>query len=85
MKDSQQFLAENNGGSLVGTAASLLALSWVTVGLRIYTRAVLMKSFMADDWLMLVAQVFIDASKNIRQKLLTKALDYFHCVLRYDS
>lgn len=85
MKGSQQFLAENNGGSLVGTAASLLALSWVTVGLRIYTRAVLMKSFMADDWLMLVAQVFIDSSKNGHDKSLTNAQDYLYCFLRHDS
>jgi urea transporter len=50
-------LDEYNGNSLVGTAVSLLVLTWVTIGLRSYTRAVLMKSFMADDWLMLIAQV----------------------------
>lgn len=50
-------LNEYNGGALVGTAVSLLVLSWITIGLRSYTRAVLMKSFMADDWLMLIAQV----------------------------
>lgn len=57
MKDFEAHLAEDKGGSLVATAASLLALSWITVGLRIYTRAVLMKSIMADDWLIIVAQV----------------------------
>ncbi len=59
-------LNEYNGGALVGTAVSLLVLSWITIGLRSYTRAVLMKSFMADDWLMLIAQVstFLNMHQN---------------------
>lgn len=50
-------LNEYNGGRLVGATIALLALSWITMGLRAYTRAVIMRSFMADDWLMLIAQV----------------------------
>ncbi|KND93474.1 hypothetical protein TOPH_01767 [Tolypocladium ophioglossoides CBS 100239] len=49
-------LSENISSSLVDTCISLLVLSWVAVGLRTYTRAVLMNNFQADDWLMLVAQ-----------------------------
>jgi hypothetical protein len=48
---------EYNGGRLVGATIALLALSWITIGLRTYTRAVIMRSFQSDDWLMLVAQV----------------------------
>lgn len=48
---------EENGSALVATAIALLTLSWFSVGLRTYTRAVLMKSLQLDDWLMLVAQV----------------------------
>ncbi|KAK2589731.1 hypothetical protein QQS21_012588 [Conoideocrella luteorostrata] len=48
---------EYNGGSLVATCIALLVTSWIAFGLRSYTRVVLMKSYQADDWLMLVAQV----------------------------
>lgn len=54
---AQVDLNEYNGGRLVGATIALLALSWITIGLRTYTRAVIMRSFQADDWLMLVAQV----------------------------
>ncbi|OAQ98252.1 hypothetical protein LLEC1_00773 [Akanthomyces lecanii] len=50
-------LNEYNGGRLVGATIALLTLSWITIGLRTYTRAAIMRSFQADDWLMLVAQV----------------------------
>ena len=50
-------LSETNGLSLVSTAAAFLALTWISVSLRTYTRAVLMKGFQVDDWIMLVAQV----------------------------
>ncbi|KYK55661.1 integral membrane family protein [Drechmeria coniospora] len=49
-------LSENNSGPLVGASVSLLVLSWFAISLRTYTRAILMKSFKIDDWLMLVAQ-----------------------------
>ncbi|PNY29716.1 Uncharacterized protein TCAP_00374 [Tolypocladium capitatum] len=49
-------LSDNTSGSLVGACISLLVLSWVAVGLRAYTRVVLMKGIQADDWLMLIAQ-----------------------------
>ena len=55
------YLAENNGSSLVGTAAVFLVLSWLSVGLRAYTRAFIMRSFQVDDWLMLIAQVRINS------------------------
>lgn len=57
MAESEFDLTEYNGGDLVITAAFFLALSWLSVGLRTYTRAYLMKCFQADDWLMLIAQV----------------------------
>ncbi|KAM0813635.1 hypothetical protein AB5N19_13633 [Seiridium cardinale] len=48
---------ESKGGALVGTAAAFLALTWLSVFLRTYVRAVMLKGFRADDWLMLVAQI----------------------------
>ncbi|KAF5695737.1 integral membrane protein pth11 [Fusarium globosum] len=53
---------EENGSALVATAITLLTLSWFSVGLRTYTRAVLMKSLQLDDWLMLVAQIIFTIS-----------------------
>ncbi|XWW96736.1 hypothetical protein V2A60_004716 [Cordyceps javanica] len=52
---------EYNGGRLVGATIALLALSWITIGLRTYTRAVIMRSFQSDDWLMLMAQFIFTA------------------------
>ncbi|KAJ3518194.1 hypothetical protein NM208_g14604 [Fusarium decemcellulare] len=63
MAADQHFdLAEENGIALVVTSIVFLALSWLSVGLRTYTRAFLMKSYQADDWLMLIAQLIFTAS-----------------------
>jgi hypothetical protein len=57
MADESLDVNEYNGGPLVGTCIAFLALSWLAVGLRTYTRAVVIKGMQEDDWLMLVAQV----------------------------
>ncbi|KAL2280435.1 hypothetical protein FJTKL_12655 [Diaporthe vaccinii] len=62
MADNATYLAEYNGGALVGTAVSFLILTFFSVGLRTYVRGVLTNSFMADDWLMLAAQVVFTIS-----------------------
>ncbi|KAH7264007.1 hypothetical protein B0J15DRAFT_524192 [Fusarium solani] len=49
-------LSEDNSVALVSTVIVFMALSWLSVGLRSYTRAFLMKSYQLDDWLMLIAQ-----------------------------
>ncbi|KAH8664011.1 hypothetical protein BX600DRAFT_436586 [Xylariales sp. PMI_506] len=48
---------ESNGIALVVTAITFLILSWISVALRTYVRAIMLKGFKADDWLMLVSQV----------------------------
>lgn len=58
MAEDAAYLAQYNGGPLVGTAVSFLALTFVSVGLRTYVRAYLTKGFLLDDWLMLAAQVW---------------------------
>ncbi|RSL39043.1 hypothetical protein CEP53_014365 [Fusarium sp. AF-6] len=55
-------LSEDNSAALVSTAIIFMALSWLSVGLRTYTRAFLMKSYQLDDWLMLIAQVIFTVS-----------------------
>ncbi|KAH7166157.1 hypothetical protein EDB81DRAFT_277022 [Dactylonectria macrodidyma] len=62
MADHEIDLTEENGIALVGTAIVFLAVSWISVALRTYTRAFLMKGYQADDWLMLVGQLIFTVS-----------------------
>jgi hypothetical protein len=48
---------ETNGAALIATSIVFLVLSWLSVFLRTYVRAIMLKGFQMDDWLMLVAQV----------------------------
>lgn len=48
---------DSNGGALVATAFTMLAISWLSVSLRSFVRAKLTNGFQWDDWLMLAAQV----------------------------
>lgn len=57
MTDNEIDLTETNGGKLICTASVLLSLTWISVILRGYTRAILTKSFRLDDWLMVLSQV----------------------------
>ncbi|CAI6100397.1 unnamed protein product [Clonostachys chloroleuca] len=50
-------LSETNGTRLLITNFVFLALSWIAVTLRTYTRAYLIRSFCTNDWIMLIAQV----------------------------
>jgi hypothetical protein len=51
------YLAESNAWKLLSTMTIFLGLSWLSVALRIYTRAFLMNGLQLDDWLMLLSQV----------------------------
>ncbi|KAH6611074.1 hypothetical protein Trco_001094 [Trichoderma cornu-damae] len=62
MADDRLDLNAYNGGPLVGTCIAFLALTWLAVGLRTYTRAVVIKRVQEDDWLMLVAQIIFTLS-----------------------
>ncbi|KAI1337478.1 hypothetical protein F5Y15DRAFT_155406 [Xylariaceae sp. FL0016] len=53
---------DTNGGALVVTAIVMLIVSWLSVCLRSYVRAILTNGFQADDWLMLVAQANFSVS-----------------------
>lgn len=52
-------MAEDRGPQVAAVAIPFLALSWVAVSLRCYVRAVMMKSFGADDWLAVASLVSI--------------------------
>ncbi|QYT05812.1 hypothetical protein H0G86_012694 [Trichoderma simmonsii] len=62
MADDHVNLNEYNGAPMVGTCIAFLSLTWLAVGLRTYTRAVVIKSVQEDDWLMLVAQAIFTLS-----------------------
>ncbi|KAM4056086.1 integral membrane family protein [Hirsutella rhossiliensis] len=55
-------LNQDGVSALIITCAVLLPLTWIAVGLRTYTRAVLTRSFQIDDWFMLIAQVIFTAT-----------------------
>ncbi|KAI0123026.1 hypothetical protein BJ170DRAFT_122831 [Xylariales sp. AK1849] len=48
---------EYNGAALVGTSITFIILTWLCVSLRIYVRAVMLRSIQLDDWLMILSQV----------------------------
>ncbi|KAK6834621.1 hypothetical protein PG987_009315 [Apiospora arundinis] len=53
---------ENNGFPLIVTAITFLILTWISVSLRTYVRAFMLKGFQADDWLMLIGQLIFTVS-----------------------
>ncbi|KAG6142998.1 hypothetical protein E4U12_002358 [Claviceps purpurea] len=59
-------LDESNASSLVITCIVMLVTSWIAVGLRAFTRVVLMKGYQADDILMLIAQVIFTVTCSIQ-------------------
>ena len=48
---------ENRRGSIIGMMIGALTLSCVIVGLRMYTRAMILKSVRSDDWTIVLALV----------------------------
>ncbi|GAW16977.1 hypothetical protein ANO14919_064260 [Xylariales sp. No.14919] len=44
---------DSNGGGLLAAAIATLIISWLSVALRTYVRAVMTRSFQMDDWVML--------------------------------
>ncbi|EHK50607.1 uncharacterized protein TrAtP1_011128 [Trichoderma atroviride] len=62
MADEYVDLNAYNGAPLVAICVVFLSLTWLAVGLRIYTRAMVIRSLQEDDWLMLVAQLIFTLS-----------------------
>ncbi|KAF2181548.1 hypothetical protein K469DRAFT_671295 [Zopfia rhizophila CBS 207.26] len=48
---------ENRSGEVLAVAGLFFALTWLTVGLRVYVRAGMLKIFGKDDWTMVVTLV----------------------------
>lgn len=66
------------GPEVLGVAGMFLALSTISVGLRCYTRAVIVKSFGLDDWSAFVAWVcHCCISTNLTETKLTYLQVFF--------
>lgn len=66
LQHSSSESAENRSHDVVGAVSFLLPLVTLLVGLRFYTRGVILKSIWADDWTTLVALVSTDRyARNI--------------------
>lgn len=48
---------DDRGRDVLAVATLFFVLTWVTVGLRVYVRSSLMKTWGIDDWYMVGAQV----------------------------
>lgn len=48
---------DDRGHGILLAAVFFLVVSWITVSLRVYVRTVMLKSFGADDWTMILTQV----------------------------
>jgi hypothetical protein len=48
---------EDRGPELLGTGIAFIALAWITFGMRLYVRGVLLRTWGMDDWLMAAAIV----------------------------
>jgi hypothetical protein len=55
---------ENRGPEVEAVAILFLTLAWISVSLRYYVRAVMMKSFGMDDWLAIVALVSVSPENS---------------------
>lgn len=73
-----------NGGQLVVVAVIFLALTYISVFLRFFVRLVITKSFSADDWLMLAAQVLIILA-TCREAQTHNLTDCFYAFLLFHS
>lgn len=51
-----------NGNSLIIVCTVFLALTYLSVGLRVFVRIKILKTFSLDDWLMIVAQIVFTLS-----------------------
>lgn len=58
-------LEETNSAALLATVYVILPLSWLSVGLRVFTRTFLIKSFKWDDWFMLAGQVSLGGEVDL--------------------
>ncbi|KAG6241642.1 hypothetical protein E4U24_006023 [Claviceps purpurea] len=59
-------LNESNASNLVITCIAMLVTSWIAVGIRTFTRVLLMKGYQADDILMLIAQAIFTVTCSIQ-------------------
>jgi hypothetical protein len=50
---------EDRSQQVLAVALVFLLLAWITVGLRVYVRAFMLRTFALDDWLIVLALVCV--------------------------
>lgn len=50
-------MVENRGPQVAGVAAAFLSMCWIAIGLRVYCRLAIVKSFGIDDYLAVASMV----------------------------
>lgn len=54
-------MADSKADQVLAVGIIFFVLSWIAVGLRIFVRAGMLKSFKSDDWTMLACQLLFTA------------------------
>ncbi|KAF2155896.1 hypothetical protein K461DRAFT_318551 [Myriangium duriaei CBS 260.36] len=54
-------IISNDAAAALYTSLTMIAITWIAVGLRFYTRAVIVRNVGADDWAMFVTSLFFTA------------------------
>jgi hypothetical protein len=75
-------MTDNRGPNLEGVADLFMATAIITVSLRSYVRAVMLRSLSFDDWLAVATLVKIAIKTHCQLAVLTWAEDIFHHFLR---
>jgi hypothetical protein len=50
---------EDRSQQVLAVALVFIILAWITVGLRVYVRAFMLRTFALDDWLIVVTLVWL--------------------------
>jgi hypothetical protein len=73
---------DDNGAQMIFVCIIFLALTYFSVGLRVFVRAWITKSFQWDDWLMVIAQVSLLLNDLTGQTYLFKRVSLlYHALL----
>jgi hypothetical protein len=51
---------EDRSLQVLAVGVVFIILAWITVGLRVYVRAFMLRTFALDDWLIILTSVCVD-------------------------
>lgn len=71
------------GAAALYTSLTMIAMTWITIGLRFYTRKFIVCRVGTDDWAILVTGVGASDTIQARDSLTRPPTGILHWVLRY--